>query len=78
MSAHKKDLINKLVTYSCNSCGSTYKLLSGDTSQKTVPLDICAACHPFYLGKLSSESTLGLAEKLKDKFSSGRKHLGNL
>lgn len=75
MSSSKKDLANKLVTYSCNSCGSIYKLFSGDLSQKTVPLDICAACHPFYLGKLASESTLGLAEKLKDKFSSGRKNI---
>ncbi|AFN65448.1 50S ribosomal protein L31 [Mycoplasma wenyonii str. Massachusetts] len=75
MSAQKQDLSKKLVTYSCNSCGSTYKLLSGDLSQKTVPLDICAACHPFYQGKLASESTLGLAEKLKDKFTSGRKNI---
>ncbi|ADX98380.1 50S ribosomal protein L31 [Mycoplasma suis] len=68
----KSKLQEKLITFSCNSCGTSYKLLSGDTSASVVPLDICAACHPFYLGKLASESNLGPAEKLKDKFASGR------
>ncbi|WP_245529201.1 50S ribosomal protein L31 [Candidatus Mycoplasma haematominutum] len=71
----KLSLIDNLVKYVCNSCGTEYKLLSGDKSTKTVQLDICASCHPFYLGKLASESNLGPAEKLKDKFSSGRQNI---
>ncbi|AGX89332.1 50S ribosomal protein L31 [Mycoplasma parvum] len=70
--SNKSKLQEKLITFSCNSCNSTYKLLSNDTSSPIVQLDICAACHPFYLGKLASESNLGPAEKLKEKFASGR------
>ncbi|AFO52487.1 50S ribosomal protein L31 [Candidatus Mycoplasma haematolamae str. Purdue] len=75
MSTSRKNLSEKIVTFVCNSCSSSYDLLSGDTSSKTVQLDICAACHPFYLGKLASETNLGPAEKLKEKFNRGRTKL---
>lgn len=55
--------------YVCAACGSNYKILS--TKGKSFSLDICANCHPFYIGSTSNVS-LGSRAKLSSKFDKGR------
>lgn len=55
--------------YVCAACNSKYKILS--TKGPNFSLDICANCHPFYIGSTSNVS-LGNRSKLSSKFDKGR------
>lgn len=56
--------------YVCASCGSKYNILS--TKGTSVSLDVCANCHPFYIGSTSNVSLKGRAEKMSSKFEAGK------
>ena len=49
------------------ACGATFKTRS---TMKSVKLDICSACHPFFTGKQKMLDTEGRVEKFKKKFAS--------
>lgn len=56
--------------YVCASCGSKYEILS--TKGKNISLDVCANCHPFYIGSTNNVSLKGRAEKMSSKFAAGK------
>jgi len=49
------------------ACGNTFKTRS---TMKSVKLDICSGCHPFFTGKQKMLDTEGRVEKFKKKFAS--------
>ena len=64
----KKDIHPDYVetTVTCG-CGNKFQTRS---TRKELKVDICAACHPFYTGKLKFVDTTGRIEKFKNKFAS--------
>ena len=54
----------KEVTATC-ACGNSFKTRS---TAKSLQVDICAACHPFYTGKQKFVDTAGRVEKFTKKF----------
>ena len=52
-------------TISC-ACGTVYHTRS---TVSTISVGICAACHPFFTGKLKFVDTAGRIEKFKTKFA---------
>ena len=63
----KKDIHPNYVetTVTCG-CGNKFQTRS---TRKELKVDICAACHPFYTGKLKFIDTTGRIEKFKTKFA---------
>jgi len=53
------------ITVSC-SCGSTFQTRS--TAGKSLNLDVCAKCHPFYTGKQKIIDTAGRVDKFQQKY----------
>jgi len=49
-------------------CGNTFQTRS---TRKELKVDICAACHPFYTGRLKYIDTAGRIEKFQTKFAAG-------
>ncbi len=54
----------KDVTVRC-ACGNTFVTRS---TAKSLQVDICSACHPFYTGKQKYVDTAGRVEKFQKKF----------
>ena len=54
----------KEVTVSC-ACGNKFVTRS---TAKTLQVDICSACHPFYTGRQKFVDTAGRVEKFNRKF----------
>lgn len=50
------------------SCGNAFITRA---TKKELKIDICAACHPFYTGKLKFLDTAGRIEKFQNKFQAG-------
>ena len=48
------------------ACGNKFMTRS---TAKTLKLDICAACHPFFTGKQKLLDTEGMVEKFNKRFS---------
>ena len=48
------------------ACGAKFKTRS---TMKTVKLDICSACHPFFTGKQKMLDTEGRVEKFNKRFA---------
>ena len=48
------------------ACGNKFMTRS---TAKTLKLDICAACHPFFTGKQKLLDTEGMVEKLNKRFA---------
>lgn len=71
MKKNKLSFEPKIVCFNCISCNKKYKLLSAH-KEDVLNIDICSNCHPFYLGQTNLSRTRGPAEKLKDKFDSGK------
>ena len=46
-------------------CGNTFKTRS---TKKDLRVDICAACHPFFTGKLKYIDTAGRIEKFSKRY----------
>lgn len=64
----------QLVTFKCASCGATYEIES-TLKQKNVNIDVCANCHPIYVGGGAEQKVKGRAEKLSSKFQTGKENL---
>ncbi len=54
----------KLTTVSC-ACGETFQTRS---TKKTLKLDICSVCHPFFTGKQKLIDTEGRVDKFRKKY----------
>tara|TARA_B100000686_G_scaffold301790_1_gene337389 strand:- start:3630 stop:3860 length:231 start_codon:yes stop_codon:yes gene_type:complete len=48
------------------SCGNTFQTRS--TLDKTLKIEVCSVCHPFYTGKQKIVDTAGRVEKFKKKY----------
>lgn len=64
----------QLVTFKCASCGATYEIES-TLKQKEINIDVCANCHPIYVGGGAEQKVKGRAEKLSSKFEAGKETL---
>lgn len=53
------------VTVTC-ACGESFQTRS---TQKSIHLDICSVCHPFYTGKQKFIDTAGRVEKFQQRFA---------
>ncbi len=58
---------SKLTTFKCATCGAEYKIMS-TCKDDIVSIDVCANCHPVFVGKSVETSVKGRAEKLANKF----------
>lgn len=47
------------------ACGNSFKTRS---TKKSIHLDICSQCHPFFTGKQKYVDTAGRVEKFRKKF----------
>jgi large subunit ribosomal protein L31 len=54
------------ITVTC-SCGNTFTTRS-TMNKKSLHLEICSECHPFYTGKQKLIDTAGRVEKFRDKY----------
>ena len=54
------------ITVKCESCGETFETNSTKTELR---VDVCSQCHPFYTGKLTSNSKAGRIERFNNKFA---------
>ena len=54
------------ITVKC-ACGSTFETHS--THKGDINLEICAACHPFFTGKMKYLDTTGRVEKFQKKYN---------
>ena len=53
------------MTATC-SCGNV--ITTRSTMSKSVHLDVCSACHPFYTGKQKEATTGGRVDRFKKRF----------
>ncbi|GDX61108.1 MAG: 50S ribosomal protein L31 [Nitrosospira sp.] len=56
------------ITVTC-SCGNIFQTRS--TMEKSLHIEVCSACHPFYTGKQKIVDTAGRVEKFRQKYSQG-------
>lgn len=56
-------------TVTCG-CGNTFKTRS---TRKTINVEVCSQCHPFYTGQQKFIDTAGRVEKFQKKFNWGGK-----
>ena len=54
------------------SCGNAFTTRSS-IAKKSLQLEICSKCHPFYTGKQKIMDTGGRVERFKQKYSKGAK-----
>lgn len=59
--------VSKLTTFKCATCGTEYKIMS-TCKADTIMIDVCANCHPVFVGKSVDTQVKGRAEKLASKF----------
>ncbi len=64
----------QIVCFTCSSCGNKIELYS-TIKDSNYTIDICDKCHPFYIGKSTSQQLKGRSEKLASKFNTGMKNL---
>jgi len=57
------------VEVSC-ACGNSFKTRS---TKKSLKVEICSACHPFYTGKQKYVDTAGRIEKFERKYKTQAK-----
>ena len=48
------------------SCGAKFETAS--TSSKSLHIEVCSACHPFYTGKQKIVDTAGRVERFRQKY----------
>jgi len=53
------------ITVTC-SCGNEFKTCS--TLNKSLHIEVCSQCHPFYTGKQKIVDTAGRVEKFRQKY----------
>ena len=52
------------------ACGNKFKTRS---TRKTIGVDLCSQCHPFYTGKQKFVDSAGRVEKFQRKYNWGKK-----
>jgi large subunit ribosomal protein L31 len=52
------------------SCGSTFKTRS--TLGRSLHIEVCSHCHPFYTGKQKIVDTAGRVEKFRQRYGNKR------
>jgi large subunit ribosomal protein L31 len=57
------------------SCGNTFT--TGST-QKTIAVDICSACHPFYTGEMRFVDVQGRVEKFQAKWDKSQAYRASI
>ncbi|MCK4651190.1 50S ribosomal protein L31 [Candidatus Babeliales bacterium] len=67
----KKDIHPKIydVTIRC-VCGNSFQTTS---TVKSIDVDICSACHPFFTGKQKFVDTAGRIEKFQKRYATNNK-----
>ena len=60
---------SKEVTAAC-ACGESFMAIS---TQKSIHVDICSKCHPFFTGKQKLMDAEGRVEKFKKKYAKHNK-----
>ena len=53
-------------------CGCGNKFVTRST-RKTISVEICSACHPFFTGKMKYVDTTGRVEKFQKKYNWGQR-----
>ncbi len=53
------------ITVTCG-CGNIFK--TGSTLGKSLNIEVCSVCHPFYTGKQKIVDTAGRVEKFRRKY----------
>lgn len=73
-----KDIHPKMTkcAFTCVTCGNKFEIET-TLNQETYSIDICSKCHPFYIGKATSKTLSGKAEKLESKFAAGKANLAS-
>lgn len=51
------------------ACGSTFKTRS---TKKSIHVEICSACHPFYTGKQKFVDSEGRVQRFQKKYGAAR------
>ena len=70
----KKDLHPKYEECSV-TCGCGNKFTTRST-RKTISVEICSACHPFFTGKMKFVDTTGRVEKFQRKYNWDKRKAG--
>ena len=68
----KKDIHPKYNTDAVVTCGCGNTFTIGST-EESIRVEICAACHPFYTGKQKLVDTAGRVDKFKARVEAARK-----
>lgn len=55
------------ITVTC-SCGNSFETRS-TTGKKTLLLEVCSKCHPFYTGKQRIVDTAGRVDRFQQKYA---------
>jgi large subunit ribosomal protein L31 len=53
------------ITVTCTTCGNTFE--TGST-EKSLKVDTCSNCHPFYTGKQKYKNVAGRIDKFNKKY----------
>ena len=53
-------------TVHCNSCNTTF---TTHTTVKSIEVEICSNCHPFFTGKQKLVDTAGRVERFRRKYA---------
>ena len=54
------------ITIQCISCDKSYKF---ESTSKDVQIDVCANCHPYYLGTTISLKAAGRIDRFKTRLA---------
>jgi large subunit ribosomal protein L31 len=60
---------NKNAKVTC-ACGNSFEIGS---TEETITVDVCSACHPFYTGAHRFVDTAGRVDKYKEKLEKAKK-----
>lgn len=64
-----------LVTVTC-SCGNSFQTRSS-LGEPTLPIEVCAKCHPFYTGKQKIVDTSGRVDKYQQKYGNRSRNVSS-
>ncbi len=68
----KKDIHPKYYSDCQVTCACGNNFTTGST-KKTIQVEICAACHPFFTGKMKFIDTMGRVEKFQKSLTAAKK-----
>ncbi len=68
----KRDIHPKYYSDSEVTCACGNSFVTGST-KKSIQVEICAACHPFFTGKMKFIDTMGRVEKFQKRQAAAKK-----